>query len=251
MAQSMAQQARLVPIDGWFRQQLGHSANEELTRAYGLPNAMLDSWGGPQEQAMSADTLMTQLQPSMAALGMSGGGWNRYPQQPQTHFAPQQGYMGWPQQANVFQFSAASQQNAYAPFNATAPATAPAPAPAPVSTPAPAPAPANPVRPHYLSNSADRTWVPTRIHARPAQVYLDSDQSIDAPSAGPSNWYAGPPVQVKYASIDVSDLRSVGVEVVKEEAPFVDVVEVSHAAVEIGPHPLSHDVHVMLAALNI
>ncbi|KAG5951743.1 hypothetical protein E4U58_001085, partial [Claviceps cyperi] len=372
MARQMAQQARLGLIDGWFRQQLGHSANEEMSRAYGLPNAMLDHWGGHQEQSVSVDTLMTQLQPSMAALGMSGGGWNCYPQQPQTYFASQQGYMGWPQQANVFQLSAASQQNAYA-FNATAiapatapvpaahahvpayshvpahayahapapppatslaiaaaPAAAPAPPPAapaparapvsrpapvsaPVSAPAPAPAPAhaqapaaapaNSVRPYYHSNSApigrsrelqpasqslnpyingsiplpkggacfrcgigghystsctatgdavlqkwetawlksmilpppqaDRTWVPNRVHARLAQVYLDNDQTAEAPYAGPSDWYTGPPAQVKYASIDGSDVCPGEVKVVKEEAPFVDVVEVSHAAVEL------------------
>ncbi|KAG5931297.1 hypothetical protein E4U59_000428, partial [Claviceps monticola] len=39
MARNMAEQARLGLIDGWFRQQFGHSANEELARAYGLPNA--------------------------------------------------------------------------------------------------------------------------------------------------------------------------------------------------------------------
>ncbi|KAG5942522.1 hypothetical protein E4U59_001064, partial [Claviceps monticola] len=36
---TMAQQARLGLKDGGFRQQFGHSANEELARAYGLPNA--------------------------------------------------------------------------------------------------------------------------------------------------------------------------------------------------------------------
>ncbi|KAG5931018.1 hypothetical protein E4U59_000608, partial [Claviceps monticola] len=62
-------------------------------------------------------------------------------------------------------------------------------------------------------------------YARLAQVYLDNDQSTEAPYAGPSNWYTGPPVQAKYATIDVSDLCPVEDEVVEGEAFFVDVVE--------------------------
>ncbi|KAG6240204.1 hypothetical protein E4U23_007581 [Claviceps purpurea] len=106
VARAMAQQARINLIEEWFKQQLGHSANEELSRAYGLPNSLFDACGGPRDQAVPA-------QPSMSAQGISGG-WNYY-QPDQAYFppVPQQRYDYWPQQTNVFQ-------------------SAPAPAPAPV-----------------------------------------------------------------------------------------------------------------------
>ncbi|KAG6178200.1 hypothetical protein E4U27_003897 [Claviceps purpurea] len=110
VARAMAQQARINLIEEWFKQQLGHSANEELSRAYGLPNSLFDACGGPRDQAVPA-------QPSMSAQRISGG-WNYY-QPDQAYFppVPQQRYDYWPQQTNVFQ-------------------SAPAPAPAPVQYPA-------------------------------------------------------------------------------------------------------------------
>ncbi|KAG5930757.1 hypothetical protein E4U59_000894, partial [Claviceps monticola] len=106
MARTMAQQARLDLIDGWFRQQLGHSANEELSRAYGLPSSLFD-----------------QAVPN-------------YYQPDQAYFSPvpRQRYAYWPEQENVFQFP---------PVPAPAPVFAPSavPAPTPASTPFFAPAP--------------------------------------------------------------------------------------------------------------
>ncbi|KAG5974357.1 hypothetical protein E4U58_003145, partial [Claviceps cyperi] len=135
MARQMAQQARLGLIDGWFRQQFGHSANEELSRAYGLPSSLFDACGGPCDPAVPA-------QPSMSAQGTSGG-WDYY-QPNQVHFppVPQQGYAYWPQQANVFQFAPAPvPAPAFAPAPVPAPAPIPAPVAAPVSRPAPVSAP--------------------------------------------------------------------------------------------------------------
>ncbi|KAG6157646.1 hypothetical protein E4U37_007070 [Claviceps purpurea] len=144
MARAVAERTRVNFMEGYIRQTSGQSANEELSRAYGLPKAMIDAWGGPRDQAMSVDTLMTQLQPSMAALGISGG-W--CPQHPQTYFAPRQGQFDWPQQANAFQFSTASHQSAYAPAVAPVPTTAPVPAPAVAPALTITPASADPVRP--------------------------------------------------------------------------------------------------------
>ncbi|KAG6227832.1 hypothetical protein E4U26_001429 [Claviceps purpurea] len=228
MARAMTQQARLSMIDGWFRQQLGHSANKELTRAYGLPNTMLDSWGGPQEQAMSVDTLMSQLQPSMAALGISGGGWNRFPQLPQTHFAPQQGHLGWPQQANVFQFSAGPQPNTYAPSNAAATATAaalaiaPAPAPAPVFAPVPVPgsAPALAPAPVFATTPA------------PAPVFAPAPVPVRARNAtvDVSDWC--PPMEHEETEVAVvEDITAVeDVAAVEDVITVEDVVAVEDVA---------------------
>ncbi|KAG6124471.1 hypothetical protein E4U38_008491 [Claviceps purpurea] len=126
MARAVAERTRVNFMEGYIRQTSGQSANEELSRAYGLPKAMIDAWGGPRDQAMSVDTLMTQLQPSMAALGISGG-W--CPQHPQTYFATRQGQFDSPHQANAFQFSTATHQSAYAPAVAPVPTIAPVPAP--------------------------------------------------------------------------------------------------------------------------
>ncbi|KAG6208941.1 hypothetical protein E4U50_003198 [Claviceps purpurea] len=150
VARAMAQQARINLIEEWFKQQLGHSANEELSRAYGLPNSLFDACGGPRDQAVSA-------QPSMSAQGISGG-WNYY-QPDQAYFppVPQQRYGYWPQQTNVFQSAPAPAPApvqypavlapvfAPVPVPGSAPALAPAPvfattpAPAPVFAPAPVP----------------------------------------------------------------------------------------------------------------
>ncbi|KAG6088019.1 hypothetical protein E4U15_006935 [Claviceps sp. LM218 group G6] len=79
---------------------------------------------------------------------------------------------------------------------------------------------------------SDRTWVPDRVNARVAQVYFDNDQSAEAPYAGPSNWYTGPPVKVRYTTIDVSDLCPVEDEGVQGDAPNLEVVQLSHAPFE-------------------
>ncbi|KAG6282168.1 hypothetical protein E4U48_005083 [Claviceps purpurea] len=111
MARAMAQQARVDLIEEWFRQQLGHSANEELCRAYGLPSSLFDQ------------TVPNYCSPDQA------------------YFPPvlQQRYAYWPQQANVFQ-SAPAPAPAPVQFPAV-PAPVFAPVPVPVSAPALAPAP--------------------------------------------------------------------------------------------------------------
>ncbi|KAG6289059.1 hypothetical protein E4U09_005217 [Claviceps aff. purpurea] len=113
IARAMAQQTRVSLIDGWFRQQLSHSANEELSRAYGLPSSLFDQ------------TVPNYCQPDQAY----------FPP------VPQQRYAYWPQQANVF-------QSAPAPAPAPVPVPVPALAPAPVFAPAPVPVP---VRARYAT----------------------------------------------------------------------------------------------------
>ncbi|KAG6076349.1 hypothetical protein E4U16_002846 [Claviceps sp. LM84 group G4] len=100
MARVAAQQTRINLMEDWIRQHSGHSANEELSRTYRLPNRLFDACEGPRNQAVP-------VQLSMSTQGISGG-WNYY-QPDQVHFppVPQQRYTYWPQQTNVSQFTPA------------------------------------------------------------------------------------------------------------------------------------------------
>ncbi|KAG6056010.1 hypothetical protein E4U17_002574 [Claviceps sp. LM77 group G4] len=79
MARVAAQQTRINLMEDWIRQHSGHSANEELSRTYRLPNRLFDACEGPRNQAVPV------------------------------HFppVPQQRYTYWPQQTNVSQFTPA------------------------------------------------------------------------------------------------------------------------------------------------
>ncbi|KAG6103518.1 hypothetical protein E4U13_000545, partial [Claviceps humidiphila] len=212
MARAMAQQTRNDLIEGWFRQQFGHSANEELSRAYGLPSSLFDAYGRPCNPAVPA-------QPFMSAQGISGG-WNYHrPSQFHSPPVPQQGFAYWPQQANVFQFAPTP---APAPAFSPAPVYAPAPIPAPVAAPAPVPAP----------------------------VYIPSPAPVTAhvPVYSP----APVPVRARYTTVDVSDLypsmeyeetEFIAPEPVEDECPTFEAVDVSHAAVETGVNPLPFQHH--------
>ncbi|KAG6174846.1 hypothetical protein E4U51_000080 [Claviceps purpurea] len=271
MARAVAERTRVNFMEGYIRQTSGQSANEELSRAYGLPKAMIDAWGGPRDQAMSVDTLMTQLQPSMAALGISGG-W--CPQHPQTYFAPRQGQFDSPHQANAFQFSTASHQSAYAPAVAPVPTTAPVPAPAvaPALTIAPVPAPVEHVGDWYptvevveVSYAAmEPAPAPALVKAGCARVeaselcFADEHEEAQiAPVEHVEVSYAATepapaPALVKAgcARVEASELcfadeheeaQIAPVEHVGDCYPTVEVVEVSHADIELSP--TQHDFH--------
>ncbi|KAG6112152.1 hypothetical protein E4U13_004395 [Claviceps humidiphila] len=210
MARHMAQQTRNGLIDGWFRQQFGHSANEELSRAYGLPSSLFDAYGGSCDPAVPA-------QPFMSAQGISGG-WN-YHQPSQFHSppVPQQGYAYWPQQANVFQFAPAP-----APAFSPAPVYAPAPVPAPVAAPAPVPAPV------YIPSPAPV--------AAPVSVYSPAPDPVRAR-------YTTVDVSGLCPPMEYEETEFIAPEPVEDEYPTFEAVDVSHAAVETGVNPLPFQHH--------
>ncbi|KAG6141145.1 hypothetical protein E4U38_006960 [Claviceps purpurea] len=242
-ARYAAQDAKYGLMEEYIRRQSGVSANEELSRAYGLYPGLVDVWGGSDDAPVAVHSLMAQLQPSMAHLGISGA-WNgatetRTPYHPPI---PRQGQFDWPQQANAFHISAASFQSAYVP--ATAPAITPAIAPATASAPAPAPVP---------------------VFARYARVEVselcfadEHEEAQIAPVEHVGDW--NPTVEavdVSYAAVnpavvEVSELcfadeheeaQIAPVEHVGNCYPTVEVVEVFHATIELSPHPAQCGFH--------
>ncbi|KAG5955400.1 hypothetical protein E4U56_007254 [Claviceps arundinis] len=199
MARQMAQQARNDLIDGWFRQQFGHSANEELSRAYGLPSSLFDAYGRPCDPAVPA-------QPFMSAQGTSGG-WN-YHQPNQVHCppVPQQGYAYWPQQANVFQPAPAF---APTPAFAPAPVYAPAPVPAPAYIPSPAPVAAHvPV------------YSPAPVPVRARYTTVDVSDLCPSMEYEETEFIAPEPVEDECPTFEAVDVSHAAVETGVNPLPF-------------------------------
>ncbi|KAG6282251.1 hypothetical protein E4U09_000729, partial [Claviceps aff. purpurea] len=71
-ALSRARSARIPLMEQYIRNRSGVSANEELSRAYGLHPDLTDTWGGSMDNSVPLDSLMARLQPSMAHLGIPG-----------------------------------------------------------------------------------------------------------------------------------------------------------------------------------
>ncbi|KAG6104276.1 hypothetical protein E4U31_002090 [Claviceps sp. LM219 group G6] len=235
MARQMAQQARLGLIDGWFRQQLGHSANEEMSRAYGLPKSLFDACGGPRDPAVPA-------QPSMSAQGISGG-WNYY-QPNQVHFppVPQQGYAYWPQQANVFQF-------APAPAPAFAPAPVPVAAPAPIPAPAPAPIPVYspalvPVRARYTTVDVSDLCPPMEYEETEVLAPERVEYEFPTFEAVGVSYAAAVNAMIEASVLCLADEHEKGlivpVEHVEDSSPTVEAVDVETG---VNPLPFQHHEH--------
>ncbi|KAG5912645.1 hypothetical protein E4U61_000275, partial [Claviceps capensis] len=218
MARSMAQQARLGLIDGWFRQQLGHSANEELSRAYGLPSSLFD-----------------QAAPN-------------YYQPDQAYFppVPQQRYAYWPQQENAFHVPVP------APVFAPAAVPAPTPAPAPVFAPAPVPVP---VRARYATVDFSDLCPPMEheetevVAPEPIEDECPAFEAVDVPYAVTELAPAPIHARVEFSELCFADehekAQVAPVERVGDLCPIFEAVDVSHAAVGLGVKPLppQHDEH--------
>ncbi|KAG6070441.1 hypothetical protein E4U15_008004, partial [Claviceps sp. LM218 group G6] len=149
-ALSQARSAKIPLMEQYIRNRSGVSANEELSRAYGLHPDLTDTWGGSMDNSVPLDSLMARLQPSMAHLGIPGAwsGAHSYAEQSyssqyssRSSYIRPQHYHDWPRQPSVNQQVAVNSTQIVArPVLASAPASAPA--PVPVSAPAPAPGPA-------------------------------------------------------------------------------------------------------------
>ncbi|KAG6167798.1 hypothetical protein E4U23_008154 [Claviceps purpurea] len=72
IARQDARDAKITLMEAYIQRQSGCPASEELSRAYKLPAGLIDVWGGSQASLVPVDTLMAQLQPSMSHLGIRG-----------------------------------------------------------------------------------------------------------------------------------------------------------------------------------
>ncbi|KAG5968422.1 hypothetical protein E4U56_000369 [Claviceps arundinis] len=218
-------------MEQYIRNRSGVSANEELSRAYGLHPDLTDIWGGSMDNSVPLDSLMARLQPSMAHLGIPGAwsGAHSYAEQSYSH------YHDWPRQPSVNQQVAVNSMQIVAhpvPTSAPAPVLAPAPAqvlapvptPAPVSTPASVAAPAfdlaarGTANPHQLRNTTPRgRQVAAESESNADAIEYSCDDPIcleeDALDDGQYRGlaagiqYVGPPVGTRYVAV-VAELES-------------------------------------------
>ncbi|KAG6025401.1 hypothetical protein E4U19_003209 [Claviceps sp. Clav32 group G5] len=231
IARRDARDAKITLMEAYIQRQSGFPASEELSRAYKLPAGLIDVWGGSQASLITVDTLMTQLQPSMSHLGIrptwTGAVSDQRPgpiAPPQTHNCSDHHAPTAPPQ-NTFYTVPALRDASYRP-NVVAPVA---------RSNQLELKPASESRNQHINGSAplprggassgdallqrwevtwlksmmlqtqkyDKTWVPDRVHARSALIYLNSDE-VEYEAVPSESSHCCPPVTARFATIEPS-----------------------------------------------